>query len=145
MSIKVTITGDKKLIKSLRKFGKNGEKAIENTVKFTANGIEDNAKRLAPVDNGFLRQSIAAQSIGKLLWRITAFAHYAPYMEFGTGKSVSITEVFKHQASQFKGRGIREVNLRPQPFMYPAYLIAKKNYKADLEDNLDVLTKKFNR
>jgi len=149
MSTRVTITGDKKLISALRKFGKDGVKAIEDTVKFTANDLENNAKGFAPVNKrttgGDLRQSIAAEPIGKLLWRITAFAHYAPYMEFGTGKSVNITEVFKDQASQFKGRGIREVNLRPQPFMYPAYLIAKKNYKADLEDNLDVLIEKFNR
>jgi len=145
MSTKVIITGDKKLISALRKFGQDGVKAIEDTVKFTALGIEDNAKQFAPVDIGTLRQSIVTEKQTALSYIVAALAHYAPYMEFGTGKKVSVPDVFREQAEQFRGGGVKEVNLRPQPFMYPAYLIAKKNYKSDLEDNLDVLIEKFNR
>ncbi len=33
--------------------------------------------------------------------------------------------------------------LRPQPFMYPALLIARKNFPIDLKKELDILIKKF--
>jgi len=151
MSTRVTITGDKKLISALRKFGKDGVKAIEDTVKFTAQGIEDNAKGFVKsngtVISGNLGLNIASkQNDNKLNWIVISHAHYSAYIEFGTGsKNVSIPEVFKDQAALFKGEGIREGNITPKPFMYPAYLIAKKNYKADLQDNLDVLIEKFNR
>lgn len=48
-----------------------------------AHDVELGAKRMAPVDTGHLRGSIAAGG-GGMTWRVTAAAHYAAYVELGT-------------------------------------------------------------
>jgi hypothetical protein len=51
-------------------------------------------------------------------------AHYAPYVEFGTGsRYVSPNDATElgipsSYIAQFKGKGIKEVNLKPRPFFY---------------------------
>lgn len=71
-------------------------------------------------------------------------ANYAPYVEFGTGKRyVSPNDATKlgipsSYIAQFKGKGIKEVNLEPQPFFYGS---AAKAYKK----MLNRLTKRLKR
>ncbi|TVR41894.1 MAG: hypothetical protein EA392_00925 [Cryomorphaceae bacterium] len=45
---------------------------------------------------------------------------YTPYQEFGTGSLVSVPPGFEAMAMQFKGAGIKEVNITPQPHFAPA-------------------------
>lgn len=46
--------------------------------------IEAHAKAAAPVDTGFLKSSIKMEPVETLHYRVTAYAHYAIYQEFGT-------------------------------------------------------------
>lgn len=49
-----------------------------------AEEVRADAVRLAPVDTGYLKSSIARYSAGPLTERIHAFAPYAAYVELGT-------------------------------------------------------------
>ncbi len=44
---------------------------------------------------------------------------YAPYVEFGTGALVDVPEGLESYAIQFKGAGIKQVNLPARPALYP--------------------------
>ena len=65
-------------------------------------------------------------------------------MEFGTGKMVQVPQELVDIAIQFKGKGIREVNIPPQPFMYPAFVKARATYKENLKKALQKLIDKNN-
>lgn len=77
-------------------------------------------------DTGRLKNDMYLQKRkGGLNFLIGNRVKYAPYHEFGTGRRVNLTELRKAGypetfALQFKGRGIRKVNLRPRPFFFPA-------------------------
>ena len=143
--ISIDIKNIKAVEKSFAKYGEKAVKAISNITKITAKEIEATAKTLAPVDDGTLRQSIKAeQQTTPLIWKITAYQPYSAFQEFGTGGKVLIQEGWGEMASRFKGAGIREVNLTPQPFMYPAFVKGRAMYDDDIEDELKQLNKKYN-
>jgi len=52
--------------------------------------------------------------------------HYAPYVEFGTGRYVRVYSGYESYAWQFKGRGIRKVNLTARPYFIRNYELSKK-------------------
>ena len=60
-------------------------------------------------------------------------------MEFGTGGKVKVPAELKDIAIQFKGKGIREVNIQPRPFLYPAFVKHRKILIKDLKDYLKTL------
>lgn len=71
---------------------------------------------------GDLRRSITATAQNKQVI-LEAGMKYAPYVEFGTGRMVDLQHLKKlgipeSYAMQFKGRGIREVNLPARPFFF---------------------------
>ena len=51
---------------------------------------------------------------------------YAPFIEFGTGSLVQIPSGWEDFASQFRGAGIRQVNISPTPAFVPAI---EKNFE----------------
>lgn len=59
---------------------------------------------------------------------------YAPYHEFGTGGLVQIPEGWGAYALQFKGKGLRNVQLKPRPFFIPAYLKGGQQIVTDLRE-----------
>ncbi len=132
------------VLKSLKKFGDEAEKLIEDTTIAVASEIEADAKRLAPVDMGFLRNQIFTQKEDKLNYEIVAGAPYSAYMEFGTGGLVNVPEELKEIAIQYKGKGIKQINITPRPFLYPAWIKGRIQYVEDLTDVLNDLTKKYN-
>jgi HK97 gp10 family phage protein len=140
-----TVKGLEETLRSISKFGEKVNKSVEAITEDTARGIEQNAKALAPVDLGKLRQSIKALQLGNKTWKIeanaTGLAPYAAYIEFGTGGRVSVPEELKDIAIKFIGRGIREVNITPQPYLYPAYIRGRTEYLADLKALLEQLSK----
>ena len=145
MRLKTTVTGSKKIIQGYKMFGQAGEDMVKKVTSLTANEIEAEAKRLAPVDKGDLQQNIIAQALNPLAWRITSFMRYSAYMEFGTGGLVRVPPELKEIAIQYKGAGIKKIDLKPQPFMHPAFLKGRIIYDRDLKQGLKILTNKFNK
>lgn len=145
MATNVDIKGLNKLIKDLRKLGIKGQQAIEDTTEDIAFRIALDASNAAPtnkrITGGDLKQGIIALPIDKNNWKVLAKPKYAAYMEFGTGGLVEVPAELQDVAIKFKGKGIRQVNLRPQPYLYPAFVKGRINYIKDLEAELTRLTK----
>lgn len=135
-----------KLLNQIDSFGDDAKLIAVAVTNKTADDISSNAKQKAPVDLGQLRQSIGntTATIAKNTSLIYANAPYAAYVEFGTGGKVSIPKGFEDIAIKYKGKGIREVNLRPQPYLIPAYLNGLASYGKDLVKLLEREAKKYN-
>jgi hypothetical protein len=78
-------------------------------------------------DRGNLKNTIYVQGFGKTL-AVVAKAPYSPYVEFGTGRMVSLDDMLelgipRSYAYQFKGKGIKEVNLPARPFFFSSVRI----------------------
>jgi hypothetical protein len=92
---------------------------IEGTIRH----IENKAKGDAPVNHGYLRSSIHSQIFqGGLGGSVYTARKYGPYKEWGTGKRVNVPtfvkEMFGVDSMEWKGAGIREVNLKPHPYLF---------------------------
>lgn len=87
-----------------------------------------NAKQFAPVDKAGLKNSIHSAADG-LTGEVTVNVTYGPFLEFGTGSKVVVPGELKDYAMQFKGKGIRQVNNRAQPYLYPAFFINRERFK----------------
>ncbi len=134
------IKGLNSVLANIRKYGKEAEKDIEGVTELVARNIEKNAKNYAPANFGKLGQSIQAVKDTPLNWVIEAggvIAPYAPFVEFGTGGLVDVPNELKDQAIKFKGKGIKQVNLRPRPYLYPALLQGRTEYLDKLKKVLD--------
>lgn len=66
---------------AIRRNIQGGAKAA---VAKAARDIEGHAKSRAPVDTGFLRNSILASMVSTDHWRVAVGAHYGIYVEYGT-------------------------------------------------------------
>ena len=127
------------VFKSLSKDGEQIKRDIATETEAIAREIEAMAKMSAPYDLGDLRQSILAVKQTEYLWNIEAGgikAPYAPYMEFGTGDKVDVPQELKEIAIQFIGKGIKKINLKPQPYLYPSLLRGRKQYLENLKKTL---------
>ena len=81
------------------------------------------AKGKCPVDTGRLRASIYLNKQQFMSYQLIAATNYAAYVEFGTGKGfIPNGQPWDGIASKFKGKGIKEVNLLPRPYMRPSVL-----------------------
>jgi hypothetical protein len=81
------------------------------------------AKNMCPVDTGRLRSSISLKKQQFMSYELVAQTDYAAYVEFGTGKGfIPNGEPWDSVASKFKGKGIKQVNLPPRPYMRPSIL-----------------------
>lgn len=109
--------------------------------------VEADAKRKAPVNKrgggGNLRQSIRSGVTG-LTGQITANAHYAPHVEFGTRRhtiTVRTARVLTDGVSIF-GRKVRHPRTKRQPFMQPAL---HKNKDGINREFTSAVTRTFSR
>ena len=124
------------VIAELRKYGKEAEQLIDGITEQSARKIEKDAKQFAPANFGKLGQSINAFKESKASWVVVANAPYAAYVEFGTGGLVNVPTELKDIAITWKGKGIRKINLRPRPYMYPALLKGRNEYLETLKKAL---------
>ena len=143
------IKGVDKVLKSLKKFGKQAELMVEQTTSSNVDELVTNAKIYAPKDLGKLAQSIHKKENSKLSYSAVVGVIYAPYIEFGTGTKVNLNYlknagIPESYAMKFKGKGIKQVNLQPRPYLYPAFLNQRKQYIKDLKSDLKTLTNKYN-
>jgi len=86
------------------------ERALSAVVRKAAFAIEAQAKTLAPVDTGMLRNSIQTDIEGPLKATVGTNVEYGPYQEFGT----------RHQ----KGKA----------FLTPAADAEEKKFQSELEE-----------
>lgn len=120
MALKIEIQGAEALIKGLNRLALSVQSIIEEEIEVGVQDIRTDAVNAAPVDTGLLRASIQAESEG-LEGEVYTKTPYAGYMEFGTGGGVDVPEGWEEVAEQYKGQGIRTVNITPRPFMNPAF------------------------
>lgn len=73
--------------------------------------VRDDAKIIAPVDTGLLKQSIGSEYVSEILGIVRANVHYAPYVEEGHRVAYRGADGQTH----FTGDVVP-----PQPFMRPA-------------------------
>jgi len=146
------IKGINKLINNIKKFGKEAEKDIDLTFNLVVKEMVADAKTTAPKDTGKLAQSIQSQKIkdnAYLMYVGGVGTKYAPYIEFGTGNKVSLSYLKDigfpdSYAAKFKGAGVKQVNISPKPYFFPAIIKGQKRLNDDLKDLLKHLTKKYN-
>jgi HK97 gp10 family phage protein len=121
MGITANITGIEGINKALSNYDKILTKDLSNEINASALKIQSDAKKLAPVDMGYLRNSIVLDGqSGGLTFDVAAKMLYAPYVEFGTGGKVSIPVGYEEYAAQFKGKR-KVAGMRAQPFLIPSF------------------------
>jgi hypothetical protein len=124
--IRVSVTGTDKLLAALNKAEKKLQDGVNRAMDAAVLDINDKQIAATPVDKGILRAGNRYDITRPLNKRIFNNVEYAPYQEFGTGGVVFfgenyLTPELEEFASRFKGKGIRRVNIYPQPFFYRPY------------------------
>ena len=142
---KAEIKGLKELLKKFKTLDKEIIKNVDDLIEGSAQEIEIDAKvqsSKTSFDLGKLTQGIKAEPIQgeKLGYKVVAKEKYSAFMEFGTGgKNVKVPPELKKIAWEFKGDNIREGNITPRPFLYPAFVKHRKILIKDLKDYLKTL------
>ena len=136
------IEGLDAIIKRLGGLSPQISKEVALEVNASALAIQTKARRSVPVDNGILRNSIQLKEVNgndKVMYTIGSALRYAPYVEFGTGGLVSVPAGYEDFAMQFKGKKGVKINLRPRPYLIPAFEseipILRKNIQKNIEEN----------
>ena len=116
----------KSAMKKLEKLDKGG---LSSEVGAWAMYTAKDASALAPKKTGKLSQSYFPERDGNTA-RVFNTKLYAPFVEFGTGSFVDTSELSKlgipeNYAMQFKGQGIKKINLPARPHLFPS---ASKNF-----------------
>lgn len=107
MSFKASIVGTKAFTRRIKDFSKEAVEVVDTELSAGALKSASVAKRLAPVDEGILRNSIGADVTKFLQKEFFAGAFWAPYIEFGTGSKVNIPATYEQFAAEFKGKANR--------------------------------------
>jgi HK97 gp10 family phage protein len=90
------------------------EQEVKDLIAETAYKIEADAKQLAPVDTGYLRNSITTTIEGDgLTASVGTSTEYALHVEFGTSKQP------------------------PKPYLTPAYVKHKQKFNEEMNDIAD--------
>lgn len=118
----------------INKLSEENNRDVKMAVRTAIMNTDRRAKMFVPVDKGFLKSSITPAFTNDGFGG-SVFTHrkYAPYPEFGTGTGVVAPSDVRDYAMTFKGRGIRKVNKRAQPYLFPAWRLAQKELFAKLE------------
>ena len=104
MAFAVSLSGIKELEGKLKNLTTALKVDVGDEINASVIKIENQAKRLAPVNFGQLRGSIAHSKDSELTYSVAANASYSAYVEFGTGPQVNVPADFKSYAQQFKGK-----------------------------------------
>jgi HK97 gp10 family phage protein len=104
MAFTVNLNGLKDIQDALKNIDVKLKQDVGDEINASALKILTDAKRLAPVNFGQLRNQIALEPINNLTYAVEAKASYSAYVEFGTGKQVSVPADFKSYAAEFQGK-----------------------------------------
>lgn len=145
VDVKLNKSDLKRLTRKLDKLKKISEQGLSNEIGQTVFKGAERMKSNVVVDKGNLKQSIAAGA-SKNKGFVKAKANYAPYIEFGTGRLVNLEDLTDlglpaSYAMQFKGKGIKEVNLPARPFFFSSMRIELKKLLDRLDNTIKKATK----
>ena len=122
----ITIKNLDKLITKLDNISSvDAEKYVKSATTF----VHGQAKLLAPVDSGRLRNSIHMETSSekdKVIGRVYTNINYAPYVEFGTGIRGNGKYPYANELDFQLAYKEDWGGMSPQPFMYPALKGAEK-------------------
>ena len=125
MAIGVNLTGIDSLQGAIKKLDEKLTKEVSNEINASSLKIQSDAKKLVPVDMGYLRNSIVLDGeLGGLTYSVEARMRYAAYVEFGTGGKVSIPSGYEEYAALFKGTR-KVAGMRSQPYLIPSFEMEK--------------------
>jgi HK97 gp10 family phage protein len=138
--VRVKINGIKKAIIDIERYTKDQEIEIKKAVIKTAHDIENQAKALAPVKEGNLKNSIHTDiKDGGFTATIGTPADYASHVEFGTRPhkiTVKDANVLS-DGKNFFGKEVNHPGTRAQPFLFPAF----ESNKDKLKDKIEKIVK----
>ena len=117
MRLNVNVEGNDKIVKSIKEFVVKNVEDLEDEVQMFADNVQLKSAQRVRRNFGILANS-QYKSINGLNAEIGFTAHYAAYVEFGTGGMVDVPSGLEEYAIQFKGAGIRQVNLPARPFLF---------------------------
>ena len=133
VAMKINQSDWNKLQKKLAELKAFDRRGLATEIGRTGLEIVGIATRAVPkrAGGGGLAGKISARANGKQV-QVVADKIYAPYVEFGTGGMVKLDDMLElgipsSYAMQFKGKGIREVNLPARPFFFSSARIGFKN------------------
>lgn len=140
----LSIEFNKQSLNAFYKYLKNLEGDVADYVRAEIEdsilAIETDAANDVPVDTGTLKNSIQSTPIkatkNEITGGVEVGAEYSPYVEFGTGTRVKVPSELSAFASQYKGDGIKEVNLPARPFFYPAVYKQRQELPKNIERTL---------
>lgn len=112
MKLNANITGVDALGKKFKKLGAEGQQNFEEVTKMKAGEIHAEAKRRASkyIDNGDLSRGIILKPVSKTNYIVAATENYSAFIEFGTGRRVSIPKGWERIASEFRGKSLGTFN-----------------------------------
>jgi len=120
------------------------EAEIAAAARRTAQNAKSFVPGFVPVAQSGLKTSIRTMIKGKT-GEIIVGAGYGAYVEFGTGSRVNVPGELKEYAMQFKGAGIRDVNTRAQPYLYPAFFTQRDRLNKIVDDQMEKIFKRHSR
>ena len=135
---RISTEGFKSLEKRLEKMSKDAVNEVSDVVDKHIFDINREQVSLTRVDTGYLKNSNNFDVQDKKYKEIFNNANYAAFVEFGTGNMVKVPTELAEYARQFKGKGIRNVNLPARPFFFAPFF---KRRQAILRDIVKVLQK----
>lgn len=129
--------GDKRFELGAKKFERHIISEVKRVIKETAEMIVTQAKALAPVDEGNLRDSIDVRYInGGLSAYIHVGAEYAVYVEFGTGiyavKGNGRKDPWVYYSEKL-GKFVFTRGMEAQPFWFPSLDVAEKHFRREMK------------
>ncbi len=144
MSAKINQLDLNKLNKKIANLKLYSKQGLSTEVGRTAMEIVGKAKGSAPKDTGNLAQQIATEPSGKGI-DIVSKSNYSPYVEFGTGNEVELTDMLdlgidESYAAQFKGASQDRVHLPARPFFFSSARVGFKNMLKRVEKQLKRMT-----
>lgn len=132
----ITRFGSRALSSALRRWGNQIEDEIKRIVVETAAVIQTEARARAPVDSGYLRQSIEVEVLnGGLTAIVTVDADYAIYIEYGTGIYAKNGNGNKDGwvfYSEKYGQFVFTRGQEAQPFWFPAIEVGRQYFRREM-------------
>lgn len=136
------LDGYEKLLEELKKKSSDLATTVDAEIEDTAQEIRRKAVRRAKANFGGasgLRSGIGVEKTGKLSRTVYSSKTYSAYVEFGTGSLVEVPVGLEDYAIQFKGAGVKEVNIPARPFFFNSYEEERKKLIETLKKVLGTL------